>query len=167
MTGGTVCGSHGGRAPQVRKAAEVRAAKMAAMEQAERMVARAGVDADPIEHLLESLHRAAALVEVWGQVVAERDEGFGNNLTTMNDKGDLNIHPFVHEYNQALDRRAKFAKMCLDAGVAERQVRIAEEQGQLIARAITAVLDDLKVKRTAKVNSIIGKRLRELTPNFG
>jgi len=42
IVGGTVCSVHGGKAPQVRQAAEVRAAKLAVHAEAERMVARAG-----------------------------------------------------------------------------------------------------------------------------
>jgi len=197
IIGGTVCRMHGGAAPQVEKAAEIRAAKMVAEDEARRMVARAGVDADPIEHLLDSLHVACAQMVVWGSMVAaldaqaQLDNGEGlrgelsyveiidpdnpdlldvrseDRLITLSPKGTARVHPFVKEYNDALDRRARFAKLCIDAGIAERQVKIAEQQGQLIAQVITQVLNDLKIKRTDKVMQVIGKRLRELEPNYG
>ena len=64
---------HGGKAPQVKQAAKHRAATMEAHAEAARMVASAGVDADPIEHLVDSLLRIAALAQVYGSMVAELD----------------------------------------------------------------------------------------------
>jgi len=167
MKGATVCRKHGGGAPQVRRAAEIRAARLSAHAEAERMVARAGVDADPIEHLLESLHRAAALVEVWGAMVAEidaRSDGDrgrlsyyeadsddrdelrvvpGDSLIALDRHGMAQVHPFVTEYNAALDRRARFAKLCIDAGVAEATVRLEQQKVEIVQRAFEATLEDL------------------------
>lgn len=154
------------------------------------MVQRAGVDLDPIVHLLDSLHRAAALVEVWGAMVAALDaaaetEAEANDtlrgelhhevaavhsgaelavttnerLLSFNCRGEAQIHPFVAEYQSALDRRAKFAKLCVDAGIADRQVRIAEEQGALLARAIRGILDELGVADKPNAGRIIRKHL--------
>ena len=196
LKGATVCRMHGGKAPQVQAAAKVRAARIAAHEEAQRMVARAGVDADPIEHLLESLHRAAALVEAWGVMVAAIDEmaeresddrghlrgelGYEevphdhgtdvvvlpkDRMMAVNAKGEARVHPYMVEYQNALERRAKFAKLCIDAGIAERQVRIAEEQGQLIAQMIGGILDDLKIERTPEVTRTVGRHLRLVASN--
>jgi hypothetical protein len=169
IVGGTVCSFHGGKPPQVRQAAEVRAARLAAHAQADRMVARAGVDADPTEHLLESLHRAAALVEVWGLIVATLDEaaeretagagklrgeigyerdgdGFEvrpkDRMLVLNAHGLARVHPFYSEYRDALEMRAKLAKLCIDAGVAERAVRVAESHAQLMADVFRRVYND-------------------------
>lgn len=166
---------HGGAAPQVKAAAQVRAASVAAHAEAARMVARAGVDADPIEHLLESLHRAAALVEVWGSMVSALDAAAEqetaeqgalrgelgyvqdtnpdteaelvvhskDRLLALDKSGMAKLHPYVVEYQGALERRAKFAKLCIDAGIAERQVELYEQQVELAHRAFEAMLDDL------------------------
>lgn len=189
VKGATVCRMHGGAAPQVRSAAKVRAAELEAHTVAARMVARAGVDVDPIEHLLESLHRAAALVEVWGEMVAGLDElgaeralggirgelGYyriqdpespdelrvvaHDSLMVLNRQGQATIHPYVVLYEQALERRAKFAKLCIDAGVAERQVRLMEHQGQLIAQAIRGILGDLGVADHPEVATVVRRHL--------
>lgn len=191
VTGATVCRLHGGAAPQVRRAGAVRAARLEAHAEAERMVARAGVDADPIEHLLESLHRAAALCEVWGQMVAaldakaerearqaetlrgelgydvDRDPASPNDLVVrpgdlllaLNYRGEAHVHPFVTEYQTALDRRARFAKLCIDAGIAERQVRLAEQQGRLIAQAIRGILSELGVADRPEVPAVVRRHL--------
>jgi hypothetical protein len=191
VPGAKVCRFHGGKAPQVEKAAEVRAAKMAAHEQASRMVARAGVDVDPIEHLLESLHRAAALVEVWGTMVAAIDDaaeregedirgslGYTENtdedshdelnvvsldrIVTLNRHGEAQIHPFVEEYDKWVERRAKFAKLCIDAGVAERQVELAEHQVEIAHNAFEGGLDaaDLTQKQKQEARRAYAHRLR-------
>lgn len=70
IKGGTVCVAHGAAAPQVKR----KAAERLALVEAQRMVARAGVSMDPIEHLLDSLHRAAQLEAVFGAMVAAIDE---------------------------------------------------------------------------------------------
>jgi hypothetical protein len=191
IVGGTVCSFHGGKAPQVRQAAEVRTAKLAAHAEAERMVARAGVAAHPVEHLLESLHRVAALVEVWGAMVATLDERGGlearkggglrgemgvvieerrggykmqvrskDRLLALDRHGMAQLHPFYREYRDVLELRAKLAKLCLDAGVAERQVRLAEEQAQLLAEVITGVFENLGIERTPEVLGAVARRLR-------
>jgi hypothetical protein len=46
-------------------------------------------------------------------------------------------------YGDWTNQAAKYAKMALDAGVAERQVRIAEAQGEAFAGAIKAILEEL------------------------
>lgn len=177
MKGQTRCRMHGGSSPQAREAGKIRAAKMAAHDEARRMVARAGTDADPIEHLLESLHRSAALVEVWGRMVADLDnrgeveagdipgrirgwtewsdeDADYDPLLVRNSKGRWRLHPFVEEYQEALDRRAKFAKLALDAGVAERRVQIAEDQAELVADAVRAAVDGMDVDDQAKQDAV-------------
>ena len=84
VRGFQVCGFHGaGRkkkgkpVPQQRelvdKREKARATAMEVHARAERMAARAGTDAHPIEHLLDSLHRAAAMVAIYGVMVADLD----------------------------------------------------------------------------------------------
>lgn len=195
IVGGTVCATHGGAASHVRRAADERAARQDAEQKAQRMVALTGVDQDPIEHLLESLHRAASLVEVWGAMVAdidekaeeeskgengflrgqlgyeavESDKGFTDTVVTprdrmmaVNSKGDSMVHPYVTEYQAALDRRAKFAKLCIDAGVETRQVELYEQQVELAHGAFEAGLAalDLTDEQKQEARRAYADRLR-------
>lgn len=170
-TGAVVCVKHGAGAPQVRGAGKRRQAQQQAVAEAQRMVRLAGVDMDPIDHLLESLQLAHQLVLVWGSMVAAMDAAAeeeqvaagelrgelhyreapiqspdelrvytGDRLLAFNYRGEAGIHPFVVEYQQAIDRRAKFAKLCLDAGVAERQTRLVEAQVDMTQKAFEASL---------------------------
>lgn len=181
----------GTRGTRQRGHAEVKAARMDAEAEAQRMVARAGVDADPIEHLLESLHRASALVEVYGRLVADLDNagevalreqpgrvrGWAQRewvigpddkahqqvdmdplMVATSDK-TVQLHPFVREYHDALERRAKMAKLCADVGVEERRTRLAEAQGALIAKVVDGILSDLGVRDHPEAPKVVRRHL--------
>lgn len=49
-------------------------------------------------------------------------------------------HTWLTLYRAERDHLAKVSKMCIDAGVAQRLVSIAEDQGRILASAIRAVL---------------------------
>lgn len=193
IVGGTVCNIHGGKAQQVAKAAERNAKRQAVEREASRMAALDGVEVDPIDHLLDSLHRASQLVKVWTQMVAELDDlaaeenanaptrgGLSyeedtdekspyelhvrsqDRLLGLNRHGEAGVHPFVKELNDALDRRAKFAKMCLDAGVAKRQVELYEQQVEIAYGAFEAGLAalDLDNEQKRKARKAYADQLR-------
>lgn len=63
---------------------------------------------------------------------------------------------------QERDRCARFAKLALDAGIAERQVRVAEQQGALIAGVLQRVLDalDLSPEQRRMVAVVAPRELR-------
>jgi hypothetical protein len=194
VEGATVCRMHGGAAPQVKRAAHARAARLEAHAAAERMVARAGVDVDPLEHLLDSLYRATTLMNMWGLMAsaidaAAEDEAAASGalrgelgyfeadddshdelgvisrdrMLALNAKGEATIHPYVEEYQRAVERRAKLAKLCIDAGVAERQVQLAEQQGQLMAQAIRGILTDLGVADHPAAPGVVRRHLTLIT----
>jgi hypothetical protein len=62
------------------------------------------------------------------------------------------------------DRCANFATKAIAAGLAERQVRLAEQQGALVAGAVRAILGDLGLtaEQQALVADVVPRRLREL-----
>lgn len=66
---------------------------------------------------------------------------------------------------QERDRCARFAKLALDAGIAERQVRLAEQQGALVASAIDRILDalGLSAEQRALVPQVVPRELRAVT----
>lgn len=171
------CRKHGGKTRTHR----TKAKREEVEQQAQRMVALAGVDQDPIEHLIECLQRAKALCEVWGAMVAELDEVAEEEAADSETRGELgyerdtnpatqyelkvrskdrllgldrygqaSVHPYVKELNDALDRRARFAKMCLDAGVAEKQVELFEQQIEIAHGAFEAGLAALDLDEEQK-----------------
>jgi hypothetical protein len=119
----------------------------------------------PIEGLLLEVARSAAAVSFYGQLVADlkvpdAEAGVFADLVGIGEDGepimqqhvgniigpdhnrDLAPHVLIHLWNQERDRHAKFCKMALDAGVAERAVSMNENTGRRIAEVIQAVLSD-------------------------
>lgn len=139
-----------------------------------RLAAADGATVDPLEHLATCLAEASGYKQFWANMVgglneaAEREAAAHGTLRGelsysaptdeldelavstperllgLNRHGEAMIHPFVEQFNLALDRHAKFAKMAADAGVSERRVQIAEAQGQIIARVIRGVALELE-----------------------
>lgn len=64
---------------------------------------------------------------------------------------------------QERDRVVKFAKVAHDMGIAEREVRLAESQGQLLATVVRNILGDLALtpEQQGMAAGVIQRRLRE------
>lgn len=180
IRGAVVCGTHGGAAPQVRAKATERVVKAEAIATAQRMVERDGVDVDPIDHLLDSLHLSATLVRVYGSMVAELDdlseetavlkgtrgEAYTDFLLTVNNKGDTQLHPYMQAYEEAINRRAKIAKLCIDAGIAEMQLELIQQQVDIAQQALEATLNtlDLSKEQRGEAKRQYAYHLRTYTP---
>jgi len=141
IAGALVCRVHGGAAPQVKAKAAVRAEVM-----------RWGLgDAhiDPGEVLLRLVSQSAVRAE---RYAAELDEHVAESNTLREALVAQAYGEFgpVGEYIRGLatleaqerDRCANFAAKAIAAGLAERQVRLAERQGALIAEVLRSVMAD-------------------------
>lgn len=165
------CKNHGGSTPTHRVAVQA--------ELARRAVATYGLprDIDPAAALLEEVHRTAGHVS-WLQVkVAELDEAdlvwgvteqvdkqateFGGTDTTRAAKPNM----WLTLYQQERKHLAAVAKAAIDAGCNERLVRLAEEQGAVLAGAIRAILADLRLtdEQQAMVREVVPRHLRALS----
>lgn len=169
--GATVCYYHGGAAPAVKAAA----ARRRAQAEAAKAVALFGApkDVEPSQALLDLVHWTAGEVEYWREQVralaAEDPEaltwGKTREKTGGQDVGDTyeakpNI-AYVMLY-AAQDRLAQYATAALKAGVEERRVRLAEQQGGLVAEAIRRILDalDLTEAQRELVPTVVPQQLR-------
>lgn len=168
------CRFHGGAAPQVKAAAKRRMAEHAAREAVSKLNLRREVD--PHVALLEEVYRAAGVVAyldeqvktlreqdmVWGvtQSVEKAAGEFPGTDTTY--AAELNV--WVKWWQSERAALAKAAKMALDAGVEERRVQLAEQQGALLADVIRRVLGDpelgLSVEQQAKAAPLVARHLR-------
>ena len=66
-------------------------------------------------------------------------------------KNDVTSHEgqvLLRLWSEERDRLARTAKLAVDAGVAEKHIKLVEQAGQDIARLITGILDDLRLTRT-------------------
>ncbi len=152
IPGGTVCVKHGGGAPAVRAAAEQRLLERHALVAAESFGLPREVD--PHTALLEELHRTAGAVQWLGAIVADLEndaivwgkvkETHGTQLEKGTDNGTTKaaqVNVFVRLWQEERDRLAKVAKTCVDVGIEERRVRLAESTGQQLAAFARSLLD--------------------------
>jgi hypothetical protein len=64
-----------------------------------------------------------------------------------------------------LDRVGRLSRSVLDARIDERQVRLAERQGDLVAAALEAILVDLELnsEQQARVPEVVPRHLLGIT----
>jgi hypothetical protein len=153
ITGATVCNTHGGSAPQVKAMAAVRAEAM-------RWTLGDATD-DPGEVLLRLVTQSRMRVDAYSSLIEqkvadgqkEHGEAFtlekiliGDQMAVTMDgdavKTSEYIRGIVQLESQERDRLAGFATKAIGAGLAERQVRLAERQGELLAELMRLVAAD-------------------------
>lgn len=120
------CKFHGGNTPTHQRHA-------IKVEARQRMAAYgAPIESHPIEALLWVMHATAGHASWLNGEVARQP--------------DLKAHEalvLVELYGQERDRLARVAKACLDAGVDDRQVKLAERNADVLATVLRAVHDAL------------------------
>jgi hypothetical protein len=159
------CKLHGGTSPSHNRSA---AKSMA-------VVMGAPHDVSPQEALLWCVRIAAGEVRYCSMQVAllDDDDTVGQPETTLHGADDkllerrtlapaLNI--WIAARRDAVDRLARYSKMALDAGVAERQVAIAERYGQQLATMLSGVLGDLELtdSQLKRAPAIVQRHLAQL-----
>jgi hypothetical protein len=139
------------------------------------------VEMEPVDALLWCVAIAAGEVQYLSARVGElsEEELIGRPTTITRERGrgergrkDLRttqggpheLHVLVKERQRAVDRLARFSKMALDAGVAERQIRVAEAQAGMLAALITGVMEDIGAtkKQMTLLESSLPSRLLAL-----
>jgi len=143
---------------------------------ARRAVATYGLarEIDPAAALLEEVHRTAGHVAwlqekvreideddlVWG-VVEEVDKGSGEFTgTDVTKAAKPNI--WLELYHRERKHLVDVTKAALAAGIAERQVRLAEQQGALIVGLLQRIFDDLNLTAEQRelIPTVVPRHLR-------
>lgn len=83
---------------------------------------------------------------------------------TESTKQPVELNIWIRTRRESLDRLAKYSKMALDAGIAERQVNLAESAGELLANSIKSILEGLglSVEQEKKAPMLVRSALIEL-----
>lgn len=177
VKGANVCRMHGGAIPAVKAAAARRVAEQKAAKAMSLLAAP--VDIDPAQALLELVQWTAGEVRYWRAEVNRISEEQPEALTwgpTKQEAGEgpqgpidtttMEATPPVayRMLESAQDRLAKYAAAALRAGVEERRVRLAEDQGALVAQVIRRILDrlDLAEWQAELVSTVVPEELRAL-----
>jgi hypothetical protein len=128
-------------------------------------------EVDPHDALLEEVHRTAGHVRWLGQIVGELDQGdlvwgVAQEKTGGDDWGTTSKaapNVWLELYHRERQHLVKVAKAAIDAGIDERRVQLAEEQGRVIVDVLRATLTDLGVDVTPDVAATVGRHLRAVS----
>ncbi|MFI7628421.1 hypothetical protein [Microbispora rosea] len=162
LPGATVCKTHGGGAPQViRKAAE-RVAEQEALKIMEKYEPQAPPVEDPITALLGLAGEITHFKNFLGARVSEMR---AQEWRFTDDKGAEQLRAEIALYERALDRTARVLSDLVKLKLEERQVRVAEQQGVMLAEVIRRTADALLLAvvglltETAAGSGAAGERL--------
>jgi hypothetical protein len=164
------CRRHGGASPQAELSGAVQLARR------ESTVMGAPLDVEPHVAILECIHITAGEVRYASEQIAqlEPDDAAGSVITTVQREGASAdtpaassetrhgppaLHIWIIARHDAMDRLVHYSKVAIAAGIAERQVRIAEQQGQLFADAIRGILADLGVADRPEAPAVVRRHL--------
>lgn len=145
------CWKHGGRSPQAELAGQL------VMARREAAVMGTPLAVEPIEAILQCIQIAAGEVRYASERIAELEEkdaagpvrtvvdrplqlARGEESATQRARelhlGPPALHIWIRARHEAMDRLVGYSKAAIAAGIAERQVKIAESQAQLLAEAM-------------------------------
>lgn len=153
------CSRHGGSAPnytaQVYKLRAEQGARKYSLP----------VKMDPKDALIGELERTIGVVQFLEFKVNElTHEGKDSNMVGPVGGGQGGYPEFKQNvywgmWQQERKHLESVAKTCIAAGIEERRVKLAEDQGALIARVLQAVLADLGIKKDKEVPALVRKHL--------
>lgn len=177
MRGQDVCRFHGGATKKAREKAKERIVE----EKARALVETYGrkIETTATEALLDEVQWTAGHVAwlrervqtieagvdagsesalVWGKT---KEKSGGEDFGTTEEAVPS---VWLRLYQQERTHLVKVCSEAIRAGIEERRIRLAEQQGQLVAQAIKAILDDLQLtaEQQAQVPEIVPRHLRAL-----
>ena len=136
---------------------------------------------DPFDALLEEIARTAGHVRwlqallqglkpeelVWGRTSKEHSVGDDPKGNYQVVKHEAAPSIWMDLYQKERAHLTNVCKVAIGAGIAERQVKLAEEQGEMIVKILKATLGDprlgLSVEQQEAAKHVVGAHLRVLT----
>jgi hypothetical protein len=134
IIGGTVCEYHGGKAPQIRAAANRRVAE------AQLLASAADLVGTPVDNPLAELAALAGRARAWMHLLEGKVEQLGEDGLRYEGKIGEQLRAEVALYERAMDRLGKFLADFGRLNIDERLSKIEETKADVIIRAIDAAL---------------------------
>lgn len=183
----TVCRSHGGSSPFAQTLARERLGLMSAQGEIGQLMQECDIpEQNPVDGLLEVVRVSGSMMRLLTIKVGELSEDPSTNeiLVESKDGGlstkevagrdgfwgltkdsEMTVHPYVTLLRIWTERYERACKTCLDAGIAERQVNLAESQGELVGQAVKGILQALNLtpEQWEIAPRIVATQLRALT----
>lgn len=134
---------------------------------------------DPHEAILQAIHIAAGEVQYCSDRIAELDsalvdvttvktrplshgkdgESESTTVEEITRSSEVRLHVWIDARSKAMDRMVAYSAAALKAGVEERQVRVAEKTGQLLASVIGGILEELGVAERPEAPAVVRRHL--------
>lgn len=132
------CKHHGGNTPSGIKYAQ----KLMAGEQV--VVYGLPREIDPHSALIEELHRTAGHVAYLAGVIKDLQGDQDLKQYQTGDNGTIERPSvWIELYHEERKHFMAIAKTCISVGIEERRIRLAEEQGELLAEVVRGIVSDL------------------------
>lgn len=153
-----ICSMHGGSTPVLSKAA----AKYMGVDVVNKMTTEYGYGAPlilgPHEALLQEVSRTGGHVAWLAEQIGAWSMDTSEQISAVRAQ-------WIELYHTERQMLVKAARAAIDAGVEERKVRLAEQQGALLLRAFNAVFDglNLTVAQRRLLPKIVPPALRGIT----
>ncbi len=173
------CKLHGGAT----RNHKINAAKEEAMDVAMQIMGPA-VEIEPMDALLlcvkiaagevayatwkiEQLSPEEELVSEVTETVREATGEHAESFTEKNTTNMVSLNVWIAARQQSMDRLARYSKMALDAGVAERQIQLAEAAGDALSLMFQRVFDGLNLtaEQEQRAPQLVRAALEELERN--
>lgn len=129
------------------------------------------IEVSPTEALMGLVYEAAGNVAFLGGRVADLGLELVGDVYSLTREGfpiatSEDARAIVKLYNDERDRLAKVAKLAIDAGLEERQVRVLEDQAVMMAKVLRATIIalDLAPDLQRQAFSIMASELRAIGP---
>lgn len=159
IRGANVCRSHGGAAPQVRRAAHRRLAEA----EAARLVAQEG--SSPTRDPIEALLRVCGEMESLSTALRNRVANL-SDITNTDRTGAQDTVAELQAYERSLDRLARTLVAINRLGLEERRIAIQQRKADLlrecVTRAVFSAQADLSYEQGHRVLQALATELRLL-----
>lgn len=116
---------------------------------------------DPHTAVMDEIHRSAGIVAWLDKKLKEVAELEGDESLTQLTAAGRKASVWVAMYQEERDRLVNHCKAAVSMGVAERNVRLAEEQGRMIAMVIQGFLNDRDLNLTPQQMHLAPKLIRK------